>query len=137
MQETHRAYQRERDVAVTLINMVGVHQQLCEWQQALAIYATARDILERIGAQSPLATLFNNLAEIFHETDHPDQTKNYLDMALEIHQAQNNLEGQAKSLNNIAVQILKNDPHRAGDYLRQALSIGEKIQDRDGQATYL
>lgn len=77
------------------------------------------------------------MAAIYYETGEQTKASNYLEMALEIHRSQNNLEGLAQSLNNAAVLIYNQRPIQAKDCLNQALAISEKIQDRDGQATHL
>ena len=56
---------------------------------------------------------------------------------MDLHRELQNPEGEAQTLNNIAVILKKNDPEEAIQYCKRALSISESIQDKDGQATHL
>lgn len=61
----------------------------------------------------------------------------FLDRSLNIYRDQNDQDGLAQSYNNMSVFFHKRDAKLAKNYLMQAIAISEKIQDRNGQATYL
>ncbi|MDP2387828.1 MAG: tetratricopeptide repeat protein [Bacteroidota bacterium] len=104
--------------------------------KALEYYHESLKIYDRLGAKNQVATLYNNIAHIWHSQAEYDKSIEYYNKSLKLYEDANDKKGVAFGLNNIAaVYKKKGELNKALEYCYKSLKMMEELKDKKGIAT--
>ncbi len=116
----------EAQYKVAIYNTLGInYQHLFDYANAIRYYQKASNL-----ADTPLqkAVIQNNIAVVYMEQKHYKQAIQLLTVLSQSPIALNNLEHQARVLDNLGVCYFKIQDSRSGAYLKKALAIHQQLQ---------
>ncbi|WP_420602855.1 tetratricopeptide repeat-containing sensor histidine kinase [Flagellimonas sp.] len=111
--------------AVTLPNLAGEFLKLGDTLKAKTYFLEAENLAKKRNDQFSLARIYNNLGNMYLETDH-EQSEKYLSQALSIRKKTKNNDGIGTLYNNLGYLYLQQgSPKKAIPYLNNALTFGQ------------
>ncbi|UJH68422.1 tetratricopeptide repeat protein [Allomuricauda sp. SCSIO 65647] len=111
--------------AVTLPNLAGEFLKLGDTTRAKSYFLQAEALANQRNDQFSLARIYNNLGNMYLETDH-DESEKYLTKALDIRKQTKNNDGIGTLYNNLGyLQLKKGNALKAIPYLKTALQFGQ------------
>lgn len=116
----------ETQYKVAIYNTLGInYQHLFDYANAIRYYQKASAL-----ADTPLqkAVIQNNIAVVYLEQKHYKQAIQLLTALSQSPIVQNNLEHQARVLDNLGLCYFKIQDSRSGAYLKKALAIHQQLQ---------
>ncbi|MEM0577162.1 tetratricopeptide repeat-containing sensor histidine kinase [Flavobacterium polysaccharolyticum] len=116
----------EAQYKVAIYNTLGInYKNLFDYANAIQYYQKASAL-----ADTPLqkAIIQNNIAVVYMEQKHYKQAIQLLTVLSRSSIVQNNLEHQARVLDNLGFCYFKIQDSRSGAYLKKALAIHQKLQ---------
>jgi CHAT domain-containing protein/tetratricopeptide (TPR) repeat protein len=130
-----RSVHDERGEIVTLNNIAAMFSEGDAPKTAERNYLLALELSERRNDPSHQAQLHNNLGQVQAELGREDEARASYQKALVLYRTQGMLDGEAITLDNLG--HLADDPEQAADYHGQAVSLLEKVGNRQSLATAL
>lgn len=119
--------------AITLPNLAGELVKLGDTITAKDYFLEAENLAKKRGDKFSLARIYNNLGNMYLKTD-PDQSEKYLKLALALRKETKNNDGIAALYNNLGyLNLQKENPRKALDYLENAI---EFVQGTNTIVTY-
>ena len=89
-------------------------------------------MLRESGDQEAEATTLNNIASAYNGLGDWAKAAEIYETALDIREAQNDFEGQAKTLRNLAIiHVQHSNPVKAKSYLNKAMQLAKKANSRE------
>lgn len=111
--------------AVTLPNLAGEFLKLGDTLRAKSYFLQAETLAKERNDQFSLARIYNNLGNMYLETDH-DQSEKYLMRALDLRKETKSNDGIGTLYNNLGyLQLKKGNAQMAIPYLKTALQYGK------------
>jgi CHAT domain-containing protein/tetratricopeptide (TPR) repeat protein len=128
---------KARSLQGLMLQLIGVfYRQLGEKQKAIDAYNQAQSLYNNQSKEK--AEALSGIAGVYDEFGEPKKGREYLDRALAIYKANNDLPGQADTLASIALNYQNlGETEKALDYHRQALEIYRQTKDLFKQASTL
>lgn len=124
--------------AVTLDDLGVVYEGTGEPQRALEAGSRAVSLMKDFGDELQEAIALSSLGSTYHRLGIYDRAADYFQQALTTQQRSQDLDGQMRSLNNLAVLAeQQHDSSVADDYYNQSLVLARKLNNRLMQAYLL
>lgn len=115
-------------MAFSHANMGNVYRSMGDGAKALAAYEAALTIRQALGDQRAIASTLNSIGLVLEKTE-PRRALEHYEQALKIRDRIDDKRGYAGTLNNIGnLQRALDDPDRAVDTLKLALTVAQQIQ---------
>ncbi len=125
-----RKADRHRDVAVAKFQLGTVRLLQQRYSDALAIYAVTREGAEKLGEPQMVATIWHQIGMAHQEAGQHEQAEHAYRQSLAIEVRENNLGGQAASLNQLGNLYAAIDRlEEAVTFHRQAVEVDVRLQD--------
>lgn len=111
--------------AITLPNLAGEFLKLGDTLKSKSYFLEAEDLAIKRNDKFSLARIYNNLGNMYLETDQT-QSEKYLSQALVLREETKNIDGIGVLYNNLGyLNLKKGNPKKAIPYLMKALEQGE------------
>jgi tetratricopeptide (TPR) repeat protein len=112
-----------------------VYKATGEWERAIEYYERSLGIMEKVGDEPGMATIFNNLGVVYRDKKEWERAIQYSEHSLAIWEKVGDEPGMATAFNNLAnVYQARGEWERALEYYGCSLAIGEKVGDEYGMA---
>lgn len=123
----------ERDIAIVLNGIGGVHKTRGELNDALPVYQRSLEMFEKIGNPKEIALLLGNVAGVLVGMGKLDEGLKYFNQSLEMREKIGDILGIAQTQNNLGViHQDRGELDKALDAFQKSLEMAEKLGSKVG-----